>query len=144
MIEEFLPLDPDDIRYLHDEQIELYDGVYGEVESGLIDYMAEKPFLVSFGLDMYPTLFLKAAVYLDGFAKNQYFSDGNKRTGVICCLTFLAINGYQLTVTDYELYEFAMKVAESSDPTNEDLEEIPIEEIAQWLEDNSILNLSYI
>ena len=138
-----MKLDPEDIRYLHDEQIRLYSGVYGENEPHLINYIADKPFLVLYGQEKYPSVFQKAAVYLDSFAKGQYFADGNKRTGLICALTFLAINGYQLKVDNFELYKFTLFVAESSDPTN-DMEEMDIDEIAKWFEENSIVeNSSY-
>jgi len=142
LTEEFLELDSDDIRYIHDDQIEEYGGVYGEHEPGFINLTAEKPFMTLFGEVKYPSIFQKAAVYIDSFAKNQYFVDGNKRTGVKCALTFLAINGYDLTVDDYDLFKFTVAVAESSDPTN-DYDEITLDEIAEWLEDNSILNYSY-
>lgn len=104
--------------------------------------MVDKPFLELYGEVLYPTLYDKAAVYLDGFAKNQYFSDGNKRTGINCSLVFLAINGYQLTATDKELFKYTVDVAESSDPTN-DMVEIEIVEIAEWFEKNTIRNLTY-
>lgn len=126
-------LDPEDIRYLHDEAVEEYGGIYGENESGMIDYMADKPFQVLYGQEMFPSLFMKAAVYLEGFATHQYFCDGNKRTGVKCCLTFLLINGYELNVEDYELYEVTLDVANNK---------IDLDEIAKWLEDNCIRNFS--
>ncbi|GGP14208.1 hypothetical protein [Oceanobacillus neutriphilus] len=44
MKKEFIQLDFDDIRCLHDEAIQVFGGVYGENEPGYIDYMAEKPF----------------------------------------------------------------------------------------------------
>ncbi|MEC1697747.1 type II toxin-antitoxin system death-on-curing family toxin [Schinkia azotoformans] len=137
MIDDYLFLDPEDIRYLHDEAIDDFGGLYGEHESGMIDYMAEKPFQYSYGQELFPDLFLKAAVYLHGFATHQYFVDGNKRTGVKCCITFLLINGYEITVEDehLELYYVAKKVANKR---------MDIDDIAKWLKENSIRNLSYL
>jgi death-on-curing protein len=134
-MENIYHLDPEDIRYLHDDQIEEFGGYYGENESGMIDYMADKPFHIVFGEERFPSLFLKAAVYLEGFATHQYFSDGNKRTGVKCSLTFLLINGYELVVDDIELFEITMAVANYR---------MNLEEIAEWLEQNCIENLSSI
>jgi death-on-curing protein len=128
-------LDADDIRYLHEDAIEEFGGIYGENESGMIDYMAEKPFQIVFGQERFPTLFQKASVYLHGFAINQYFCDGNKRTGIKCCLTFLAINGYDLTVDDIKLYQFTIDVANNKFEFNE---------IIEWLKKNSCINLSYL
>lgn len=131
MSNEFLRLDPSDIRYLHDEQIRLFGGIYGENNPQQIDYAADKPFLSLLGKEeIYPTVFQKAAVYLVSFARNQYFADGNKRTGIKCALTFLAINGYQVEVTNDELFEFTMAVVRNP--------EIGIDEIANWFEKNSI------
>ena len=64
------------------------EGLCGENEPGYIDYMAEKPFQYAYGQELYPGIFMKAACYLEGFATHQYFSDGNKRTGVMCYITF--------------------------------------------------------
>ncbi|WP_137743242.1 type II toxin-antitoxin system death-on-curing family toxin [Robertmurraya siralis] len=132
---EFYYLDPEDIRYLHDEMIEEYGGIYGENESGMIDYMADKPKQYLFEQEIYPDLFQKAAVYLEGFATHQYFCDGNKRTGVKCCLTFLLINGYELIVEDYDLYKITLEVANKR---------MDIDEITQWLESNCVKNFSGI
>ena len=104
-------LDSEDIRYLHKEALIRYGGIYGEHESGMIDYMAEKPSISVFGQDQYPDLFMKAAVYLHGFATHQYFSDGNKRTGVACALTFLLINNHRVKISENLLYIVAIRVA---------------------------------
>lgn len=125
-------LDKDDIREIHDEVLIAYGGRSGEHEPGLIDFMAEKPFQELFGQESYPGLFLKAAVYLHGFATAQYFVDGNKRTGVVCTLTFLLINGYTLTVSQMELYEKALDVANVK---------VTLEELATWIEENSFFIL---
>ncbi|WP_062408625.1 type II toxin-antitoxin system death-on-curing family toxin [Paenibacillus naphthalenovorans] len=104
-------LDSEDIRYLHEEALIRYGGIYGEHESGMIDYMADKPSMVIFSQDQYPDLFMKAAIYLHGFATHQYFADGNKRTGVACALTFLLINNYRVIISENLLYIIAIRVA---------------------------------
>lgn len=124
----YIFLDAEDIREIHEEAIINYGGIASERESGMIEYMADKPFMESYGQELYPGLFLKSAVYLEGFATHQYFNDGNKRTGVACALTFLLINGYQLLVDEMELYKIAIDVAN---------EIIHLHELSQWLEENS-------
>ncbi|SDJ31821.1 type II toxin-antitoxin system death-on-curing family toxin [Natribacillus halophilus] len=124
MSAEFLRVDPEDVRYLHEEALNEYGGSSGENEPGLIDYMCEKPFMVLFGQEAYTNVFAKAAVLLEGFATHQYFSDGNKRTAAKSCLTFLAINGYELLVSDVELFEFTLRVAEKA---------VEIKDIELWL-----------
>ncbi|GGP14207.1 hypothetical protein GCM10011346_37350 [Oceanobacillus neutriphilus] len=85
---------------------------------------------------------MKAACYLEGFATHQYFSDGNKRTGVMCCITFLLINGYEIDVDDesLELYHVAMKVCDDSIPRQK---RWGIEEVAVWLQKNCIKNMDF-
>lgn len=46
------------------------------------------------GVDLYPSVHEKAAVYLHGFATTQTFSDGNKRTGFLSATVFLEIQGF--------------------------------------------------
>ena len=58
------------------------------------NFMAEKPAKELFGEEIYPGLFLKAAIYMHGFATRQFFADGNKRTAYLTTSTFLEINGF--------------------------------------------------
>jgi death-on-curing protein len=113
---------------LHDIALQEYGGLPGENEPGLIDFLAEKPFQIVFGRELYPGLFMKAAVYLHGLATNQYFCDGNKRTGVLCAVTFLLINGHELDVEEDSLYHMTIKVANK---------EVTLTELAEWIEKNS-------
>lgn len=127
----FEVLMPEDIREIHDVMLERYGGRPGEREPGLIDFMADKPFQVYFGHELYPGLFMKAAVYMHGFATTQYFVDGNKRTGYGCAAVFLELNGYSLIIDDNELYEMSIDVA---------TDKVTLEELANWLEENSVPN----
>lgn len=122
-------LEPDDIRDIHDVMLERYGGKPGENESGLIDYMASKPAMELFGREQFPDLFTKAAVYMHGFATNQFFCDGNKRTAYGCMTNFLELNGYMIVVDDDELYDMAMAVANGH---------MDIEDIAKWIAQNCI------
>lgn len=121
-------LTPDDIRAIHDVALERYGGLFGEHESGLIDFMADKPFQEFGGVELYPDLFCKAAVYLEGFATHQYFCDGNKRTGFMCAALFLEINGYRLVVDDDELYTTVKKIAN---------EKMNLSQITEWLKEHA-------
>lgn len=122
-------LSSDDIRELHDVAIERYGGKTGENEPGLIKFMAEKPSMEVYGFELYPGLFMKAAIYMEGFACKQLFVDGNKRTGYMCAATFLKLNGYMIVVDDEELYKMAMDVANNK---------ITLDKLAQWLEEHSV------
>jgi death-on-curing protein len=102
-----------DIQILHDVALERFGGLGGEKEPGQIQFMAEKPAMEVFGHESYPGLFLKAAVYMHGFATRQFFNDGNKRTAYLCARTFLRLNGYRIRISDDELYDLAMDTANS-------------------------------
>ncbi|MCL6600840.1 MAG: type II toxin-antitoxin system death-on-curing family toxin [Alicyclobacillus macrosporangiidus] len=121
-------LSADDIRQIHAEAIERYGGVPGEHEPGAIEFMAQKPKMEIYGSELYPGLFLKAAVYLEGFATRQFFVDGNKRTAFLCAWTFLYVNGFHLVVDQDDGYAFCMRVANG---------QAGLEEIAEWLHEHS-------
>lgn len=105
------PLTSHDIRVMHEVMLERYNGKEGENDPGLIEYMAEKPFMGLDDMEYYPGLFMKAAVYMEGFATHQYFCDGNKRTSYMCAKIFLELNGYNLQLSDSLLYNITMAVA---------------------------------
>jgi len=45
--------------------------------------------------------------------KSHPFVDGDKRTGLGCCLVFLELNGIQINKGKEELYDLTIKVASS-------------------------------
>jgi death-on-curing protein len=53
-----------------------------------------------------------AAAYLFHIVKNHPFVDGNKRTGLLCALIFLDVNGIAIDKPADDLYELALSVAE--------------------------------
>lgn len=122
-------LTPEDIRELHQVALELHGGLNGEHEPGLMNLVADKPFMGSGDIEFYPGLFLKAAVYFESLAANQFFCDGNKRTASLCATVFLNLNGYDLKTTNDELYNTALAVANK---------EIELQDLANWLEDHAI------
>ena len=124
-------LTPDDRRAIHEVALERYGGVVGEHEPGQIDFMAEKPAQELFGEEIYPGLFLKAAIYMHGFATRQFFADGNKSTAYLSASTFLEINGLTLIVSNEELYTITMDVA------NGKYTEF---ELSEWIKENATSN----
>lgn len=82
-----------------------------------------------FGTILYPDLYHRAAAYLFYIVKNHTFSDGNKRTGLACALTFLQWNGIVLKPLDEDpVFDFVISIA--GGPNNPDTQ-IPL--VAQWL-----------
>jgi death-on-curing family protein len=64
-----------------------------------------------FGVDKYPTLAEKAALLAWVIIDGHVFHDGNKRTGMSALDIFIRQNGYQLTATDEEVVELALRIA---------------------------------
>lgn len=76
------------------------------------------------GKELYPTIFLKAAVYARNILFNHPFIDGNKRTGMTAASVFLEDNGYCIIVKEGEIKKFALEIIQNRHS---------IETIAAWL-----------
>jgi len=63
--------------------------------------------------ELYPTLLDKAAIVFYQMVKNHPFLNGNKRVAVTSLLTFLHLNDRWLDVTNDQMYELAVWVAQS-------------------------------
>jgi death-on-curing protein len=68
-----------------------------------------------------------AASYAYGLAKNHPFVDGNKRTALVVCETFVIDNGYQLIATDAEVAVLFEELAAS---------QISEGELGDWLREH--------
>ncbi len=55
----------------------------------------------------------QAAALFWGLTSNHPFQDGNKRTAVVLLYAFLRANEHDLTLTDDELFEMALAVADA-------------------------------
>lgn len=104
-------LTKDDIISIHEYALNKYGGSNGIRDINLLESVSITPYQEVFGQKLCPSIFDKSARLLYDFADYQIFVDGNKRTGVYCCLTLLAINNYKLTLTNDELYKLTMDIA---------------------------------
>jgi death-on-curing protein len=57
-------------------------------------------------------LYVMAAAYLYHIVMNHPFVDGNKRTGTVCAIIFLALNGIQAAPDNDTLADFVLAVAQ--------------------------------
>lgn len=78
-----------------------------------------------FGEELYKTAFEKAAALTRGMIADHAFVDGNKRTGMLAGLTYLAINDVPFKAGKSELEDFAVKIA---------TDQLSVAEIAAWLQ----------
>jgi death-on-curing protein len=96
---------------LHLDQLKAFGGLAGVRDRGLLlsalgraqnawAYSSPKPDIVRL-----------AASYTYGLVKNHPFLDGNKRTSLIVCHTFLRMNGWELRATQAEKAQIILDVA---------------------------------
>lgn len=86
---------------LHADQLRAWGGGQGVRDEGLLESALARPQnLAAYGQ---PDLAALAASYAYGLAKNHPFVDGNKRTALVVCETFIIDNGKSLIANDAEL-----------------------------------------
>ena len=78
-----------------------------------------------FGQERFPTLIEKVSVLCWRIIKGHIFRDGNKRTGLLCLMTMLELNGYQLTCGSKETLDMALAISSA---------QAPLEEFTSWVE----------
>lgn len=100
-----------EIVAINEVVVSLSGGSVGLREPGLLESTALKPQAIFDGTELYPDIYLKAAVLYESIVNYHVFIDGNKRTGVATLARFLYINGYSLAATDQELVEYTVKIA---------------------------------
>lgn len=82
------------VLYLHRRAIEKYGGSFGVRDTGLLESALARP--ENFYAYGEQDLFLLAAAYAEGIARNHPFLDGNKRAAYATAGLFLYVNGYTL------------------------------------------------
>jgi death-on-curing protein len=103
----FLTLE--EVHRLHARSLEEHGGSEGVRDSGLVESAlasAKNTFL--YGSE---DVFDIAASYAFHIAEAQAFVDGNKRTGVVAAMVFLALNGVYAQPPKWELYLAMIDVA---------------------------------
>jgi death on curing protein len=81
---------------------------------GLLESAAARPQASVFGRDAYATLEERAAALVHSLVTNRALVDGNKRLGLAGLIAFLGVNGYRLTWSNDEAYEFIVDVADGT------------------------------
>ncbi len=122
-------LTKEDLVVIHGFLIEEIGGLEGIRDDYILSSAVALPQQHVFGKELYPTLFLKAAVYARSVIMNHPFSDGNKRTGITSAATFLDVNGYTLQCKCGEIEHFAVHVV---------VDALSIEDIAAWLKKHAV------
>ncbi len=102
------------IVLLHEQLISETGGSHGLRVEGLLESALSAPFQTFEGIDMFPSVFQKAARLGYGLVVNHAFIDGNKRIGAHAMLVFLAVNGVEMTYSQSELSAIFLGIAAGS------------------------------
>ncbi len=85
------------VLYIHAAAIKKHGGSFGLRDEGLLESaLARAENYYAYGQS---DLFLLAAAYAEGIARNHPFIDGNKRTAYTAAGLFLYVHGYHLIVS---------------------------------------------
>jgi death-on-curing protein len=111
---------------IHTEQIAEHGGLEGIRDGGLFESaMARPENRAAYGDADVCDL---AAAYAFGLARNHPFADGNKRTAFVVSVTFLILNGRDLTASEIDVVGTFLKLAAG---------ELAEAELADWFRTNS-------
>ncbi len=78
-----------------------------------------------YGEVLFKSFYDKAAALIRGIVQDHPFTDGNKRTAMLCGITFLKNNNIVFKANIHEIENFAVKIA---------VENLDVPAIAEWLE----------
>lgn len=92
-------------------QIELYGGIGGVRDLGLLESALAMPPSMFEGEFLHKDVFEMAAAYLYHLVKNDPFLDGNKRVGAVAATVFLSINGFDYIDTPPHFADMVLAVA---------------------------------
>ena len=105
-------LSAQDILILHALLVDETGGSHGIRDIGLLQSIEHKLKSSFVEKELYPGVFLKAAILLEAIANYHIFVDGNKRTAFVAAAHFLAVNGYEIMATNKDVEKTILSVAE--------------------------------
>jgi death on curing protein len=102
----------DDVLRIHGEIAARTGGSAGVRDMALLQSALASPQATYGGRFLNAFPWQMAAALLVGLAKNHPFIDGNKRIAAVIALAFLRVNGHPVAISDEDLVDLAMGVAE--------------------------------
>ena len=112
-------LSKEQVIKIHSMLISQTGGTDGIRDKGLLESALNSPFQTFDGEYLYKTIKLKAAKLGYFLVKNHPFIDGNKRIGILVMISFLEINGIEISCTDEELIALGLGLADGSISDND-------------------------
>ena len=114
----------DVVLAIHTAQLAEHGGLDGlRDRNGLESAIASPQNLFAYG-NPTPDIATMAAQYAFAIACNQVFLDGNKRTALVVCRTFLLLNGHNLVASQDAKYHTIWKLANG---------QFDIHQMADWI-----------
>ncbi|MBQ4092073.1 MAG: type II toxin-antitoxin system death-on-curing family toxin [Firmicutes bacterium] len=115
------------VLLLHQLIAEETGGSIGVRDIGLLESALENVFSSYDGIEFYPTKEEKGARLGYTLISNHAFVDGNKRIGMYVMLTFLEVNGIEMTCTNEDVVEAGLGVASGK---------MGYEELLEWVREH--------
>lgn len=122
---EFVWIPPSVALAVHEAQLKEHGGATGVRDAALLESALARPKQHHAYADE-SSLATLAMLYASAILKNHPFVDGNKRTALVLCESFLNMNGWFLHADETEIYRAIVDLASG---------EISDEDFADWLDE---------
>jgi len=113
---------------IHDEQWREHGGLPGIRDENAVESALARP-EQKWRHGARVDLSTLAAAYAFGLARNHPYRDGNKRIAFLAMVTFLGLNGYDMTATNAEVLAEMLALAEGA---------LPEDALADWIREHSV------
>lgn len=114
---------------LHEEAIAAAGGSLGFLNASHLDAALQRPLTSFGGVELFSTLYLKAAAIAHSVATTHPFVDGNKRTAYLCAATLLYESGLCVIADGAAIEAVILGLIAGT---------VTLEDFAAWLETNSV------
>jgi death-on-curing protein len=121
-------LTAEEILVIHARIIDKTGGSHGVREVKLLASIIERPKATFDAKELHTGIYSKAAVLCEALVNYHVFVDGNKRTAFVSAARFMAINGYAFKVSNTEIEDVMVGIAEKR---------LLIEAVTEWIQENS-------
>ena len=102
-----------EILSIHDSILEDHEGLKGSRPDLSVEALVGRIHTnLVYQSDQFPTLESIGALYAEVIAKGHVFNDANKRTALLCMVTFLELNGLTFDVDNIQLADKIVDLAE--------------------------------
>lgn len=116
----------EEVINIHDILIDKFGGSHGIRDYNALESAINTPFMTFDQKELYPSQSEKAAALIESLISIHPFLDGNKRIGYVLMRYFLLRNGFDISTSQSEKFEFVIKIAQG---------QLNFEQINNWISD---------